>query len=55
MGNFIVNQFAPTSYLETRAETAQTMANSEVYEKSSESHEKFMRKLWESHEKVKRN
>ena len=28
----------------TRAETAQTMANSEVYEKSSESHEKFMRK-----------
>ena len=28
----------------TRAETAQTMAISEVHEKSSESHEKFMRK-----------
>ena len=38
----------------TRAETAQTMANSEVHEKSSESHEKFMRKSGERQEKVKR-
>ena len=38
----------------TRAETAQTMANSEVHEKSSESHETFMRKSEESHEKVMR-
>ena len=49
----------------TRAEAAQTMANSEVHEKSWEIHEKVMRKpqesqeevmkkSWETHEKVKR-
>ena len=38
----------------TRTETAQTMANSGIHEKSWENHEKFMRNSWKSHENVVR-
>ena len=37
--------------VKTRAETAQTMANSEGHKKSSEIHEKIMRKPQESFKK----
>ena len=40
---FVLRKFRGAP-VKTRAETAQTMAISEVHEKSSESHEKFMRK-----------
>ena len=54
MSHMIYRNFIIAPIKKTMAETVQTMAYSEVHEKSWDIHEKVIRKLGESHEKFMR-